>query len=370
MKNKIHKMDYCLLAALIFLSLFGVLMVYSASCFNAQKQYNNEFYFVIKQIFGLIIGFAGLTIAYFIDYKKIAKFSFPILIVSVILLAAVLIPGIGVENYGARRWIGFKWFTIQPSEITKFSFVLFTAFYGAKNYQNISKFKYILPILFFGGLICLLVILEPNMSITICTALIMVILMFIIGVKIKHLIYLSVPLAGAIPVLIIAEPYRLKRLFAFINPWEAPLGEGYQLIQSYYSLGGGGFFGVGLFNSRQKYAFLPFSESDFIFSIIAEELGFLGAVLILCVYLFIIIRGIKIASKSQDRLGRYLAFGISIVLAVQVMLNVAVVTGSIPPTGLPLPFISSGSTSLIVFLTAFGILLNINKESVISQYSK
>lgn len=364
-----HKLDFWLLGAIIFLCLFGLLMVYSASSFNAQKLYGNEFYFAIKQISGLIIGFAGMAAAYFIDYHKLAKISLPILIVSVILLAAVLIPGIGVENYGARRWIGFKWFTIQPSEITKFTFVLFAAYYGSKYYDKISKFKYILPILFTGCLICLLVILEPNMSITICTAIIMIMMLFIIGTKVKHLLFLSVPLVGAVPALIIAEPYRLKRLFAFINPWESPLGEGYQLIQSYYSLGAGGFFGVGLFNSRQKYAFLPFSESDFIFSVIAEELGFLGAVLLLMVYLFIVIRGIKIASKAQDRLGRYLASGISIVLAVQVMLNVAVVTGSIPPTGLPLPFISSGSTSLIVFLTAFGILLNINKESAISQYT-
>ena len=210
---------------------------------------------------------------------------------------------------------------------------------------------------------CVLIILEPNMSITLCMIMLMFVMLYIGGARIKHFFVMALPVLALVPVLILIEPYRLKRLLAFIDPWQSPLGEGYQLIQSFYSLGSGGLFGLGLFNSRQKYMFLPFSESDFIFSIIGEELGLIGAIVVIAIFAFMIFRAILIAQKAPDRFGCFLAGGIAAIIAIQVLINIAVVTGSIPPTGLPLPFVSAGSTSLIVFCSGVGILQSISLRS-------
>lgn len=355
--------DFVLLFTTLGLVLFGVVMVYSASSYNAQVNYNNQFFYMFKQIFGAVIGFAALGVLTFVDYHVLQKLRYVILGISLVLLVLVFIPGVGVENYGAKRWINLPFFTIQASEIAKFGFIIFAASYMAKNHKKMTKFTGILPILGVGALICLLIILEPNMSITICVVLLMFSMLFIGGARIKHFLLLAIPVAAMVPILIILEPYRLNRLLAFIDPWASPLGEGYQLIQSFYSLGSGGLFGLGLFNSRQKYLFLPFSESDFIFSIIGEELGLVGCILVVAVYVLLIARAIRIAQNSTDRFGCYLASGIACIIAIQVLVNIAVVTGSIPPTGLPLPFISAGSSALIVFCSSVGILESIAMRS-------
>ena len=196
-----------------------------------------------------------------------------------------------------------------------------------------------------------------------CLALVLLIMLFIGGMSKKHFCILGALGAIAVPLLILIEPYRVQRLMAFLNPWASPQGEGFQLIQSLYALGSGGLFGVGLFESRQKFLFLPFAESDFIFSIIGEELGFFGAIFTLLVFAFLIFLLIKIARKAKDRFGTLLCAGIASVIGVQTLLNVAVVTGSIPPTGLPLPFISAGSTSIVVFMSAIGVVLNVGRQS-------
>ena len=347
----------------LILTLVGLVMIYSASNYTAQKDTGDSFFFVKKQLSGFLMGIAAFLFFAIFDYHKLKKAGLPALILSYILLALVFVPGIGVENYGAKRWIGFSGFTLQPSEIAKFAFILFAAVYMSAREQKITTFKGILPILLAGTAVCALIIIEPNMSITVCVALTMVILLFIGGAKIKHLALLMVPLLAMIPILILLEPYRMNRLLAFLDPWANPKNEGYQLIQSLFALGSGGFFGVGLFNSRQKYEFLPFSESDFIFSVIGEELGLLGCLVIMALFFFLIYRGIRCALNSRDRLGCYLACGITAIIAVQVLVNIAVVTGSIPPTGLPLPFISYGGSSLTVFLGASGILHNISSHS-------
>lgn len=231
------------------------------------------------------------------------------------------------------------------------------------NSDKMKKFRGLLTVALMGVAICILVILEPNMSITMCVALVMLAMLFIGGVKIKHLALCILPLVVLVPVLIAIEPYRLARLMAYLDPWASPKGEGYQLIQSFYALGSGGWFGVGLFNSRQKFDFLPFAESDFIFAVIGEEIGFIGSVLVLGLFILLIYCGIKIAKKAVSRFECYLAAGISCVIAIQTLLNIAVVTGTIPPTGLPLPFISSGGSSLVVFMASVGVLLNIDRNS-------
>lgn len=347
----------------VFLCLFGVLMVYSASSYTAEQNYGSSTYFMTKQLIGFFIGLSVMLALVFVDYHLLSKFYIFALILGIGLLVVVLIPGVGVSNYGARRWIGFGSFSFQASEIAKFCFIIFCAGYMSKNVAKMATFRGTLPVLFAGGAMCLLIMLEPNMSITLCVGAVMIVMLLVGGMQTKHLAFMGIPLAAAIPALVLIEPYRLKRLLAFVDPWASPQGEGFQLIQSLYALGAGGWFGVGLFNSRQKYAFLPFSESDFIFSIIGEEFGFVGAIALLCVFGALIYLGFRIAINAKDRFGCYLATGITSILCIQVLFNVAVVSGSIPPTGLPLPFISAGSTSLVVFMAAIGVLLNINKQS-------
>ncbi len=348
---------------IIMLCVFGFLMIYCASSYGASVKYGDAFYFVKKQIISFVIGVLGLIVFSKIDYHKYYKFRYWIIIVSIVMLALVFVPFIGVTSNGARRWIGFGFFTIQSSEVAKFGFVIFSACYMSKNYDKMKTFKGMLPVLISGGCICLLILLEPNLSVTLCVGMVMIAMLFVGGIKFKHFLLIAIPALLMVPVLIIIEPYRLQRLTAFLNPWANPKEEGFQLIQSLYSLGSGGLWGVGLFNSRQKFLFLPFSESDFIFSIVGEELGFVGCVLLCFVYLLLIREGIKVARNASDRLGAYLAFGVTAVLSAQMLINVAVVTGSIPPTGIPLPFISAGGTSLIMFLCAFGIILNVSKQS-------
>ncbi len=357
------RFDPVLVAAVCGLVLFGIIMVYSASSYNAEVNYGNEYYYMYKQIIGAILGFSAMFVLSVIDYHILIKFRYIILAISYVLLVLVFIPGIGVENYGAKRWINLPFFTIQASEIAKFGFIVFSAAYMAKNYKKMNTFLGILPVLAVGASMCVLIILEPNMSITMCVIMLMFAMLFVGGARIKHFVLMAVPVVLLVPVLIVLEPYRLDRLMAFLNPWESPLEEGYQLIQSFYALGSGGLFGVGLFNSRQKYLFLPFSESDFIFSVIGEELGYFGCAAVIAVYVVIIWRAVRIAKNSNDRFGCYLSAGIAALIAVQTLINIAVVSGSIPPTGLPLPFVSAGSSSLIVFCASVGVLLSVERFS-------
>ena len=271
--------------------------------------------------------------------------------------------GIGITNYGATRWIGFGGITLQPSEIAKYSYALFAAAYFAKNYEKVKTVKGVIPVLAVGIGFCLLIIIEPNMSITMCVGMLMLGLIFLSGTNLKTFLIVLIPLAVAVPLLIILEPYRLQRLSAFINPWASPKDEGYQLIQSLYALGNGGLFGTGLFNSTQKYRFLPFAESDFILSIMGEELGFLGLLIFFSFCGFIIFRGFKIAKNCKDRFGFLLAAGFTLVYGIQVMVNALVVSGAIPPTGLPLPLISSGNTSLIITMASMGVLYNVSRQN-------
>ncbi|MGN0960899.1 MAG: putative lipid II flippase FtsW [Christensenellales bacterium] len=360
---KAKSRNILLITLVTFLCLFGIVMIYSASSYSSGVLYGDEFHFVKKQLFGFALGIILFIFAYKFNYHKYYKLRYWVIIISVILLALVFVPGIGISANGARRWIGLASLNLQSSEVAKFGFVIFSACYLSKNYEKTKTFKGILPILISGGIICLLVILEPNMSVTMCIGMVMIVMLIVGGMSFKHFMILAIPALALVVLLIVIEPYRLDRLMAFINPWANPKEEGYQLIQSLYSLGAGGLFGVGLFNSRQKYLFLPFSESDFIFAIIGEELGFVGAVFILSIFVVVIAIGIKIALNAKDRLGTYLASGITAVIAIQLLINIAVVTGSIPPTGIPMPFISAGGTSLSVFMGAIGILCNVSNMS-------
>ena len=345
----------------VLVAAFGVLMVYSASYYAAEKQFGDAFYFMKKQLVGFILGIVALLAAGFFPYRNLKKLKWPALIVSLVLLAAVFVPGLGVENYGATRWIGLGPITIQPSEIAKFGFIIFAAAYASEKPERMKKFTGMLPVLAAGGGICLLIIAEPNMSVTMVVGILMVAMLFLSGVKIRHFLIILLPIALAVPVLIVMEPYRLQRLYAFLDPWSSPQGEGYQLIQSLYALGNGSWLGTGLFNSMQKYRYLPFAESDFILAVIGEEFGYIGIILLFLVFGAIIFCGIRTAARCKDMFGFLTASGITAVYAIQVVINALVVSGSIPPTGLPLPLISSGNTSLIITMAAMGVLYNISR---------
>ena len=353
------------LVSTILLSLFGIVMIYSASSYSAELEYGDAFFYVKKQILGFVVGLFTMFAGYKIKPAFLKKSSLIIYIGSIALLAAVFIPGLGQTSYGATRWINLGFITFQSSEIAKFGLVIFLAAYLDK-YPPVTLKRLIIPVLA-GLAMCVLVILEPNMSITLCIAAVLFVMLFVGGMRGKHIALFSGAALAAIPALIIAEPYRLKRLAAFLDPWASPKGEGYQLIQSYYALGSGGIFGVGLFASRQKYLYLPFAESDFIFSVVGEELGLIGSVAVIAVFALLVYSGIRIAIDARDNYSRMLAAGVTAVIAIQTLLNIAVVSGAVPPTGVPLPYVSAGGSSLMVFMFASGLLMNfadVNKTPV------
>ncbi len=351
----------------LLLAAFGVLMVYSASSYTAKTQYGDEFYFMKKQLLGFVLGAIVMIFAGFFDYRRLKKIRYIALIVPLVLLALVFVPGVGRSNYGATRWIGFGSVTIQPSELAKYGFVIFASAYMSEHMDAMRSFKGMLPVLAAGGAVCVLIILEPNMSVTMCVGLLMLAMIFLGGMKMRWFLVILVPALVAVPVLILMEPYRLLRLSAFLDPWASPRDEGYQLIQSLYALGNGGWFGTGLFRSRQKYRFLPFAESDFILSVIGEEFGFVGILVLFAVCGFLIYKGIRTAAEADDFFSFLLASGITLVYGIQTVINALVVSGAIPPTGLPLPLISSGNTSLVITMASMGILYAISRKNAAAR---
>lgn len=364
-RNKRLRGDVWILILTVILAGFGVVAIYSASRYVAKTQYDDEWYFVKKQLIGFVLGLAVMLFCSKLNPQCLRgkKVRWIALILPVALLISVFIPGVGKTNYGATRWIGIGGITLQPSELAKYGFVIFSAAYMAENMGRIRTFKGVLPVLIAGGVVCGLIILEPNMSVTMCVGLLMLSMLFLGGMKIKHFMIIFIPVLLVVPIMIIAEPYRMSRLSAFLNPWENPRGEGYQLIQSLYALGNGGWFGTGLFRSRQKYRFLPFAESDFILSIIGEEFGFFGIIVLFGCSFFLVYRGIRIASRTENFFSMLLSSGITMVYGIQTVLNALVVSGSIPPTGLPLPLISAGNTSLIVTMASMGILYAVSVQN-------
>ncbi|MDP2892595.1 MAG: putative lipid II flippase FtsW [Bacillota bacterium] len=357
------RMDFSILIVTMILVCFGVLMVFSASFYSAQQRYNDPYYFFRKQIIGAGIGLVLMLLFSWIDYRKLRKFSYIGVVVSVVLLILVLIPGIGTSMHGSSRWFYISGVSIQPSEIAKFAFIIFAATFMAMHHERMKGFfRGIVPILIILAAMLIPILFQPNFSTVIAMSLLCVAMLFIGGAKKWQIGLIGIGGVGGGFALLFSATYRVKRLLAFIDPWASPAEEGYQLIQSLYSLGSGGIFGKGLGNSQQKYLFLPYGESDFIFSIIGEELGFIGALALMLLFGFLIWRCIRVAYKSPDKFGCYMAAGIASIIAVQVAMHIGVVTGSIPPTGLPLPFISAGSSSLVIFMASMGIMLNISKQ--------
>ena len=354
--------DVLFLAGVVSLAALGVLFVYSASSYIAKVQYGDEFYFLKKQLLGFFLGLIAVFLLSRLDPARLRRAGIPALVLALLLLAAVFIPGLGKTSYGATRWLGLGPVTLQPSELAKFAFVLFAAGHFAADPSRPRTLLGILPVLGAGVSLSALILLEPNLSVTMVMGALMLGMLFLAGTPIKMLALFLLPVLLAVPALIAAEPYRLRRLMAFLDPWSSPQDEGYQLIQSLYALANGNLFGVGLFCSRQKYRFLPFAESDFILSVIAEETGFFG---VLCLFLligFIVFRGFRIASRARTFFEYLLVTGIMFAFAVQAALNALVVSGCVPPTGLPLPLVSAGNTSLLVTLAGMGVVFSVSRR--------
>lgn len=342
------------------LAAIGLVFIYSASCYSAEINYGDAFYYVKKQAVSLAAGIILMFAAMKIKTEIFVKLKWVIFAFSVVMLVLVFIPGLGVSSYGATRWINLGFTTIQPSELSKFGFVIFLAAYMSER-PPVNVKSAIIPLLC-GGIICGLIMAEPNMSITVVVGLSLLVMLFAGGFNGKFMAVLgALVIAGGV-LLIALEPYRMERFTAFLDPWKNPKDEGYQLIQSYYALGSGGLFGVGLFNSRQKYLFLPFAESDFIFSVIGEETGVFGCLFVMSIFLVYVLCGIKIARKAESGYCSLFATGLTSVTALQAIINFAVVSGSIPPTGVPLPFVSAGGTSLATFMFVSGLLCNIARN--------
>ncbi len=353
------EMDYPFLLAVGLLLVFGLVMLFSAGSARAYAEFDNSMWYFSQQLKGVGIGLVLMFILSRVDYHRLGKFSFGLLILSCVLLILVIIPGVGTTTNGATRWL----FGFQPSEVAKFAIILFFAFSLSKNRDKLSNFTHgFLPYIGVLGVFIALLALEPHFSCIVLITLTAFLLLFLAGAKIKHFLIIGIPGAIGAVLMVVMEPYRLQRIMSFLDPFADARGDGWQIVQSLYAIGSGGIFGVGLGQSRQKYQSLPEPHNDFIFSVLAEELGLIGALVLVALFLFLMIRGIKIASKAPDMFGTLLVAGIVGIVVIQAAVNIAVVTSSVPVTGMPLPFFSFGSTALSITLAEMGIVLNVSRQ--------
>ena len=358
------KYNKLLLLAVILISLFGLLMIYSSSNIWAEYKYNDPYKYLKSQAIFLIIGYILMIIISKFPYQNYKKLANIIFLTCTIMLILVLIPGIGTVRNGSRSWFGIGSLGLQPSEFTKLGLIIFTSKYLANNTKELKDIKKgVLPILGVLFLIFGLIMLEPDFGTGVVIVMTIIVLLFISGVKMNFFIKIGILGLIGIIVLILIAPYRLERIVSFINPWTDPLGSGFQIIQSLYAIGPGGLLGLGFGNSIQKHFYLPEPQTDFIFAIISEEFGFLGVLIVATLFITIIYSGLKISMKCQDNFGNFLSFGITCGLAFQTILNLMVVVGLLPVTGVTLPFLSYGGSSLLISLINMGILLNIDKNS-------
>lgn len=360
MKEK--RFNFLLCLSVIAISIFGLIMIYSASYIWAEYKFHDSFKFVKNQGLFFLIGVVLMIMISKIDFHLYEKHSNKILGLCAILLILVLIPGVGTVRNGSRSWFGIGSFGIQPSEFTKLGLIIFTSKYLCRNEKEIKNIKKgVLPILGLTLSIFGLIMLQPDFGTGTIIVMTIIGILFVGGVSFKFFFKIGIVGVIGIVVLILIAPYRLARILSFLDPWKDPLGSGFQIIQSLYAIGPGGLFGLGFGNSIQKHFYLPEPQTDFIFSIISEEFGFLGVLIVTSLFLSIIINGFKIAHRSSDLFGKYLAFGIIFQLSFQAILNLCVVVGLIPVTGVTLPFLSYGGSSLLITLCSMGIVLNISR---------
>lgn len=344
----------------VILICIGIIMIYSSSSIYAWERYKDSAFFLKRHISFVLIG-AVLTFLFMaIDYKVLRKYAKPLLIISFILLLLVLIPGIGREVSGARRWFRFKFISFQPSELANLAIIIYVADFIARKGSAITTFiKGFLPPMLILGAMGLLMLAQPDLGTTVAISSVIFIMLFVAGTRVLYLLSLLLMSLPVLGVLILSVPYRRARILSFLNPWLDPKGGGFQIIQSQIALGSGGIFGVGLGHSKQKLFYLPAAHTDFIFSIIGEELGIIGTVGVVILFIIFIHQGIKILKNIPDKFGYFLALGLLSMISLKAVINIGVSCGLLPTKGLPLPFISYGGSSFIFDMISVGILMNI-----------
>ncbi len=352
--------DFILLFCTMTLLAIGVVMVFSASYYVLRER--DPYYHLRRQVMWPCLGLVGMLFFSNFDYWKLKRWTNLLLLVSLILLVAVFIPGVGVEILGARRWIGIGDLTLQPSDMAKMSLVLFAAAYLSRKDIRIEKLaEGALPVLVILGVFFALIIKQPDLGTAMTLAGAIMLIIFAAGMLLQHIIFLGLAAVPLLIYLISSEEYRLRRWMSFLDPWADPLDTGYQIIQSLYAIGSGRIFGVGLGRSRQKLYYLPEPQNDFIFAVIGEELGLIGGIVVILLFFILIWRGFKISLTAPDLFGSLLAVGLTMMIGLQVLVNIGVVTGSIPVTGINLPLISAGGSSVFFTLCAVGVILNISR---------
>ena len=362
---------YFLFIITLILSIIGIVMISSASISVGERYFNDSYWFIRRQVIWWLISFPCFLIASRIDYKKYCRFSNVFILIVIGMLALVLIPGFSIESGGAKRWLDLWFFSPQPSEFAKLALVFFFSDHLGRHYNKNPGIKRILwPSFFVLCLVTILIFLEPDLSTVIVIWLIIFIIMYIGEVKLKHMIGLGFIGALVITGYMFLEDYRRERLMAFFKGSSESGGYNFQINQSLIALGSGNILGLGLGNSVQKYSYLPEAQTDFIFAIIGEELGLIGTVLIVILFLLFAFFGIRICLKTNDYYGRVLAAGLTSLITVPAIINIAVVIGLVPVTGLTLPFISFGGSSLLLSMVSVGILLNISRQNLLVRRIK
>lgn len=364
-----NQFDFILFVIIIILLSLGIVMVLSASAPSAIAESGNSYLYVIKQLKAAILGIILMLIISKIDYRIYKKFYKAIYWISVLILLLVLIPGLGLSSNGATRWIDLKFIQFQPSELTKIGLIVFYAGYLADHKSELKSFwkGFVKPLIYILPPIAILYFVQNHLSASVVIGAVTCVMMIMAGCRLLYFVIAGLIGALVMTVGIIALQatgkggFRIKRIMSFMDPWADATEVGWQAVQGLYAIGSGGLFGVGLGESKQKYLYIPEPHNDFIFSILAEELGFVGCVIVILLFAIFIWRGILIAIKSPDMFGSLLATGITTLIGVQVIINIGVVTSSIPNTGMPLPFFSYGGTALLILLCSCGVLLNISR---------
>ena len=374
-KTKKGQMDFVLIIIIIILLSFGIVMVLSASAPSALAETGDSYTYVTRQIAFAALGLLAMWAASRFDYRKFKKIYWPIYWLSIGVLLLVLIPGLGSSGGGAKRWISLGFGQFQPSELTKIGMIVFYAGYLTDHKTDLRSFKkgFVIPLLYLVPPVAIALVIQNHLSVGVVMSAITFVMMLMAGCRLLYFILTGLVVGGGGIAALFAylsmagdsagdANFRLGRILNYMDPWQDPTGTGWQTIQSLYAIGSGGLFGVGLGESKQKYLYVSEPQNDFIFSILAEELGFIGCIVVIVLFALFIWRGIIIAMKAPDMFGSLLATGITTLVMVQVAINIGVVTNTIPNTGMSLPFFSAGGTALVVLLGMCGILLNISRS--------
>ncbi len=361
--RRLEGYDLVILLMAVALTCFGVVMVYSASSVMAAKKFHDGFYYLKRQGLYAAIGFAAMAIAMGTDYQKWRKYAVPLLLSCLLLLVVVFVPGIGGTAKGASRWIRFPGFNFQPSEMAKIALIIYMAYSLDKKQEKVKFFSTgFAPYMVLLSILLALLLKQHDLGAALTMGVVAIIMLFTAGTRPRYILGMGVLALPFICYLVLTESYRLRRIKAFLDPWKDPTDAGFQIIQSWLAFGNGGIVGQGLGEGKQKMFYLPEAHTDFIMSVVGEELGLIGVLVIAAMFFLLVQRSIRVALQAEDNFGRFLAFGIATLLGIEAFVNIGVVTGLLPTKGLALPFISYGGSSLIITLFAVGILLNVSSR--------